>query len=121
MANTDYKSIDEYLKTHPKEVQDILQKVRTLIQKTVPNATEAISYQIPAFKLNGKNLIHFAGWKEHISCYPVPNGSAAFNKKIAPYVAGRGTVKFLLKNPIPYDLIEEIVKYRLKAHTAQKS
>jgi len=87
--------------------------VRTIIKSIVPDAKEKISYQIAAFELNGKNLIHYAGWKNHISMYPVPEGTDAFNKEMANYVDGKGTIKFPLDKPLPLDLIRKIVKFRV--------
>ena len=104
-----FTSIDDYISSFPKEVQEILQKVRTIIRKVIPDGEEAINYSMPTIKRNGKYVIYFAAWKKHISLYPVPTGSTELPKEIEPYIAGKGTVKFLLKNPIPYDLIEKIV------------
>ena len=87
----DFASIDEYIGTFPKDVQKLLEEIRRTIKAAAPDAQEKISYQIAAFELNGKNLIHFAGWKKHISMYPIPSGNAAFNKEISKYAAGKGT------------------------------
>jgi uncharacterized protein YdhG (YjbR/CyaY superfamily) len=108
-----FTSIDQYIGTFPEEVQNILEEIRTTIKAIAPDAKEKISYQIPCFELNGRNLIHFAGWNRHISMYPVPTGDEAFEKKIAKYVAGRGTLKFPLDEPIPLELIGEVVKFRV--------
>lgn len=108
------KNVEEYIKYFPEDVQSILQKVRKTISKVVPNAEEIISYAIPSFKMKGKYLIYFAGWKKHISIYPIPKVTKAFNKKISKYIAGKGTLKFPLSEDIPYDLISEITKLRLK-------
>lgn len=107
------KDIDEYIEDFPDDVQKILQKIRTTIQDAAPDATEAISYQIPTFKLNGKNLIHFAAFKNHVSVYPAPRGVDEFKDEIAAYKGGKGTVQFPLDQTIPYDLISRIVKFRL--------
>ena len=109
-----FNSIDEYIGTFPDEVQKILEEIRATIKTAAPDAKEKISYQIAAFELNGRNLIHFAGWNRHISMYPVPAGDEAFEKKIARYVAGKGTLKFPLDEPIPLELIGEIVKFRVE-------
>ena len=108
-----FNSIDEYIATFPENVQKILEDIRATIKTAAPDAKEKISYQIAAFELNGRNLIHFAGWNRHISMYPVPAGDEAFEKKIARYVAGKGTLKFPLDEPIPLELIGEIVKFRV--------
>jgi len=88
--------------------------VRRTIKKAAPEAEEAISYQIPAVKLDGKYLMAFAGWKNHISIYPIPDGPEAFKKELAPYIAGRGTVRFPIAEPIPFKLVEKIVKFHLR-------
>lgn len=108
-----FSTIDEYIALFPKEIQDILQKMRTTIQKAAPDATEAISYQMPTFKLNG-NLVHFAGYKHHIGFYPAPSGIEAFKKELAPYTQGKGSIQFPLDQPIPYDLVTKIVQFRVK-------
>jgi uncharacterized protein YdhG (YjbR/CyaY superfamily) len=106
--------IDEYISGFPEDVQKILQKIRHAIRKAAPRTTEAISYQIPTFKLNGKNLIHFAAFKKHIGMYPAPRGVAEFEQELAEYEGGKGTVQFPLDRPIPYKLITRIVKYKLE-------
>ena len=108
-----FTSVDQYIGTFPEEVQKTLEEIRNTIKAIVPDAKEKISYQIPCFELNGRNLIHFAGWNRHISMYPVPTGDEAFEKKIARYVAGKGTLKFSLDEPIPLELIGEVVRFRL--------
>jgi len=113
MAKTNFQSIDEYIVACPPDSQAYLREIRKLIQTLVPDAKEKVSYQIGCFELNGKNLIHFAGWKKHVSLYPIPAGSDAFNKEIAKYADGKGTVKFPLDKPLPIKLIERAVKYKL--------
>jgi uncharacterized protein YdhG (YjbR/CyaY superfamily) len=108
-----YSSIDEYINQFPQNTQDILKKLRALIIKTAPNATEAISYGMPTFKLSG-NLIHFAAYKEHIGFYPTPSGISAFEKEISQYKSGKGSVRFPIDKPIPFDLVKKIVGYRIK-------
>ena len=110
--NKQFKNIDEYIKTFPEDVQRILEKMRQTIQEAAPEVVEAISYQMPTFKLNGKNLVHFAAWEDHIGFYPTPAGIEAFNKELLPYKGGKGTVKFPIENPIPYDLVKKIVMFR---------
>ncbi|TGL15277.1 iron chaperone [Leptospira meyeri] len=106
------KSIDEYIGRFPKDVQEILQKVRSTIQKEAPNASEKISYAMPTFVLNG-NLVHFAAYANHIGFYALPSGNLAFQKEISKYKNGKGSIQFPLKEPIPYDLIKKIVKFRV--------
>lgn len=107
------KNIDEYIAGFPPDVQKILQKIRTTIQKAAPDAEETISYKMPTFKLNG-NLVYFAGFKNHIGFYPIPTGIKKFEKELSVYKQGRGSVQFPLDKPIPYDLIAKIVKFRVK-------
>ncbi len=108
-----FNSIDEYIATFPKEVQKILEEVRGTIKADAPDAREKISYQIAAFELNGKNLVHFAAWKKHIAMYPIPSGSDTFNKQLSQYMDGKGTLKFPLDKPLPLKLITKIVKLRI--------
>jgi len=115
MANTDFKSVDEYIATKPKSLQTILRRVRSIVRKAVPGAEEKVSYQIPAYRLNGKLFLFFAGWKEHYSLYPASDRLvAAFKKELAPYKLSKGTIRFPQSEPIPAKLIERIVKFRAK-------
>jgi len=109
-----FSTIDEYIETFQNDVQSILEKMRQTIKKAAPEAVEAISYQMPTFKLNGKNLVHFAAFKNHIGFYPIPSGIEAFKKELSLYKQGKGSVQFPIDKPIPYDLVEKIVKYRVK-------
>jgi uncharacterized protein YdhG (YjbR/CyaY superfamily) len=112
------KTIDEYIAGFPPDVQAILQKIRLTIRKAAPGAEEAIKYQMPTFTLNG-NLVHFAAFKNHIGFYPVPSGIEKFKKELAAYQQGKGSVQFPLDQPIPYDLISKIVKFRVKESAAK--
>ena len=116
MPKTNFQSIDEYIAACPPDSQDYLRQIRKLIRSLVPDAKEKISYQMAAFERNGKNLIHFAGWKKHVSLYPVPAGSDAFERQIAKYAGGKGTLKFPLDEPLPIKLIERVVKLHLEAN-----
>lgn len=113
MKTSTHTNIDEYIATFPVEVREVLEKVRATIQKAAPKAEEAISYNIPTFKLNG-NLVHFAGYKNHIGFYPGAAGIEAFKKEIASYKNAKGSVQFPLDKPMPLALITKIVKYRVK-------
>ena len=104
-----FTTIDEYISTFPDDIQAMLEKVRQAIQKAAPEVVETISYGIPAFNLDGKHLVFFAGWKHHISLYPIPAGDEAFQQKIAHYKRVKSTIQFPLDKPIPYDLVEKIV------------
>jgi len=108
-----FKSMDEYIATFPDETQKILKEVRATIKAATPEAGETISYGIPTFTLNGKYLIYFAGWKNHISIYPIPTGTEAFNKQVSQYVEGKGTLKFPMDKPLPLKLITKIVRLRV--------
>ena len=114
-----FRTIDEYIDTFPKDIQAVLKKIRKTIRKAAPGAEEAISYQMPTFKLNG-NLVHFAAYKNHIGFYPVPSGIEAFKGELLPYIAGKGTLQFPLDKPIRYDLIEKVVTFRVKENLAKK-
>ena len=114
-----FKTIDEYIKTFPEDVQSILEKMRQTIRKAAPEAEEAISYQIPTFKLNG-NLVHFAAFKDHVSFFPTGKGVAAFKKELSSYKGSKGTVQFPLDKPIPYDLVRKITLFRRKQSLAKK-
>jgi uncharacterized protein YdhG (YjbR/CyaY superfamily) len=104
-----FTTVDEYISTFPVDTQAILEKMRQAIQKAAPDAIETISYNIPTFDLNGKHLVFFAGWKHHISLYPIPAGDEAFQQQIAHYKRVKSTVQFPLNKPVPYDLAEKIV------------
>lgn len=106
-------NIDEYIAGFPKETQIILEKMRTTIKKLVPESEETISYGMPAFKLHGKALVYFAGYKHHIGFYATPTGHKEFKKELSIYKQGKGSVQFPLDKPMPYDLIKRIVKFRV--------
>ena len=114
-----FKTIDEYIKTFPGDVQSILEKMRQTIRKAAPEAEEAISYQIPTFKLKG-NLVYFAAFKNHIGFYPTSTGIEAFKKELAPYKGAKGSVRFPIVKSIPYDLVKKIVIFRRKENLAKK-
>ncbi len=114
-----YKTIDEYIATFPKNVQSILQELRRVIRESAPEAKEAISYQMPTYKLNG-NLVHFAAYKNHIGFYPSPSAIEAFKEKLAKYETSKGTIKFPTDEPIPFELVKEIVRFRVKENLDEK-
>lgn len=114
MTKKSFTSIDEYIAACPGQSQGYVQKIRETIHDVVPEAREKISYQIACFEWKGKNLVHFAGWKSHVSMYPIPSGTKAFTKEISKYADGKGTIKFPLDKPLPLKLIREVVKYRMK-------
>lgn len=110
---TQADDIEQYISKFTPAVQKILKKIRATIRKAAPEATEKISYQMPAFKLNGI-LVYFAAWQKHIGLYPPITGDKAIEKEIAPYAGEKGNLQFPLDQPIPYELIERIVKLRVK-------
>jgi uncharacterized protein YdhG (YjbR/CyaY superfamily) len=115
MAKTDFKSVNDYIASLPKPVQGILQRVQSTIRKAVPEAEEVISYQIPAYRLNHRPVLFFAGWKQHYSLYPASDALvAAFKDDLARYKLSKGTIRFPLNEPVPVDLIERIAKFRAR-------
>jgi uncharacterized protein YdhG (YjbR/CyaY superfamily) len=109
---TGFNSIDEYIASFPAEIQKILQELRQTIHAAAPGAQEKISYQMPAFALNGI-LVYFAAWKDHIGFYPNPSGNQVFKDELSIYKSSKGTVKFPIDQPLPLDLISRIVKFRV--------
>jgi uncharacterized protein YdhG (YjbR/CyaY superfamily) len=109
---TNTATIDTYIADFPKETQVLLEKIRSIIRKAVPEATESICYSIPTFKLNNVPLIHFAAYKHHIGFYATPTGHEAFVEELATYKQGKGSVQFPLNQSIPFDLIERMVVFR---------
>ena len=107
------RNIDEYIAGFPKDVQKSLEKIRRTIRKAAPDAEETISYQMPTFTLRG-NLVYFAAYKKHIGLYPAPRGIEQFKKELSAYEGSKGTVRFPLDEPIPFELISRIVKFRAK-------
>jgi uncharacterized protein YdhG (YjbR/CyaY superfamily) len=113
------KNIDDYIKQFPIEIQDKLQEIRKIIKRHAPLAIERISYQMPTFKLN-KNLVHFAAFKNHIGFYPCPSGIEKFKDQLKHYDTSKGTIRFALDKPIPYELIADIVAYRVLEETSKQ-
>ena len=116
------KTIDAYIRAFPDDVQVILRGIRDTIRQSLPQAVETISYQIPTFKLNGRYVIYFAGWKHHVSVYPIPSGvSPALARQIAPYVKGKGTLQFPLDKPVPFALLKKLVRLLVTDNQSRKS
>lgn len=105
-------TIDEYISRFPEDVQRLLLKIRAVIKEAAPDAGERISYQMPAFYLNG-NLVYFAALKHHIGFYPTGSGIEAFKEELSAYKWAKGSVQFPLDKPMPYELISKIVKFRV--------
>ena len=114
-------SIDEYIAGFPAETQSRLQELRVLIKTVAPEATETISYAMPTFDLNGRHLVHFAGYERHVGFYPVPSGIDAFKDELKQYKQGKGSVQFPLDEPLPTDLIRRIVVFRVEENTGHAS
>lgn len=112
-----FADVDIYIATFSPEIQKILQRMRTIIQKAAPTAVESIAYGMPAYKLNGKPLVYFAAFKEHIGLYATPSGHSAFAKELSRYKQGKGSVQFPLDESMPYTLIQKIVEFRVKETT----
>jgi uncharacterized protein YdhG (YjbR/CyaY superfamily) len=106
-------TIDAYIAGFPPDVQAILQQVRATIREEAPDAQEKINYGIPTFTLGGGNLVHFAAFKKHIGFYPTPSGIEHFKDELSAYEGAKGSVKFPLDQPIPYDLIRRITELRV--------
>ena len=105
-----FATVDEYIASLPPAVQEVLQDIRRTMRSVVTEAGEAISYNIPSLTLDGRSFVYFAGWKRHVSVYPIPEGDDAYEEQLAPYRSGASTAKFPLGKPIPLDLIAAITK-----------
>jgi uncharacterized protein YdhG (YjbR/CyaY superfamily) len=121
-TGTPPRTVDEYIAVQPAATQMVLERVRGAIGKAVPDAEECISYQIPAYKLHGRVLLYFAGWKEHYSVYPASDAMvAAFPDELAQYRVSKGTLRFSLSESVPVKLIERIANFRAMELAAGKS
>lgn len=110
-----YKDIDSYIKEYPKDVQNLLKQMRATIKKGAPKAEEAIRYGIPTFRFKNKNLVHFGGFKNHVSFFPGPGAVSHFKKELSKYTLSKGTIQFPLDKKLPLTLISKIVKFRLSS------
>jgi uncharacterized protein YdhG (YjbR/CyaY superfamily) len=121
MDNKTIDNTDDYIAQFPAEIQKVLAKLRETFRKAVPEATEAFAYGIPTFKLNGKNLVHFAAFKGHYGVFPTPDGvEQAKELGMADNVAAKGTLQFPIDQEIPYDKLTELIKVRAKADVYNK-
>jgi len=109
--------VDGYITEFPPEIQDKLNQIRKVIRENAPDAVESIAYGMPAYKLNKKPLVYFAGYAKHIGFYATPSGHSAFEVQLSQYKQGKGSVQFPLDQPIPLDLIAEIVRFRVSENT----
>jgi uncharacterized protein YdhG (YjbR/CyaY superfamily) len=107
-------SIDDYIREFSPETQRVLQEIRALIRAAAPDATETISYAIPTFDLDGRHLVHFAGYERHVGFYPTASGVAAFRDELKAYKSAKGSVQFPLAEPLPAHLIRRIVRFRVE-------
>ncbi len=114
---TSFNSIDEYIEQFPKEIQTILQKIRSVIKEAAPEATEKISYQMPTFFLKG-NLVHFAAYNNHVGFYPAPRGIEKFKEELSQFKGAKGSVQFPMDKPLPLELISRIVLFRVEENLA---
>jgi uncharacterized protein YdhG (YjbR/CyaY superfamily) len=119
MKSAKPKNVDEYISGFPKDVQKKLAELRTTIRKAAPDAEEIISYQMPAYSLNG-NLVYFAAYKNHIGFYPTASGIKNFESDLSKYESSKGAVKFPIDKPLPLGLITKIVKFRVKENLAKQ-
>jgi uncharacterized protein YdhG (YjbR/CyaY superfamily) len=115
-----FASIDEYIASFPPEIQEKLQGIRAVIRKAAPEAEEAIRYGIPTLRLDGHNLVHFAAFKDHLSFFPTSSGVAKFQEELSAYQLSKGTIQFPLNGPVPYDLVERIVRFRVRETRMKK-
>ena len=114
-----FATVDEYIASFPADVQRTLEEVRVAIRAVVPGTEERISYGIPTFALNGRYVVYFSGWKRHVSVYPIPDADPDLARAIKPFMAGKGTLKFALDQPIPIELIQRVAKRLLEQRIAR--
>ena len=119
MKKTNYQSIDEYIGTFPDDIQSRLESMRQIIKSVIPGAIETISYQIPTFKINNKNIVHFSAYKNHIGLYPGPSVIEHFKEELSQYKWSKGAVQFPLDNPIPSELVKKIVIFGARGNQSQ--
>lgn len=108
------QDIDTYIRMYPKQIQTLLRSMRKTIQAAAPGAREGIKYGMPTFILEGKNLVHFAAFKNHIGFYPAPSGIVAYKEKLRKYATSKGAIQFPLDGPLPLSLVKAITQYRVK-------
>lgn len=110
--------VESYIADFPDDVQEILNKLRDLVRRISPDAVEGFAYGMPGYKLNGKPLVYFAGYAKHIGLYATPSGHDAFREELAEYKQGKGSVQFPLNKPMPYDMVERLIRFRAKELTS---
>lgn len=119
-AAPDYNTIDEYISMFAEPVRKILNELRYTIREAAPGAEETINYRIPTYSLNG-NLVHFAAFKNHVGFYPEPSAVEAFSKDLAGYETTKGSIRFPLDKPVPFDLVKRIVRFRVNENLSRKN
>ncbi len=117
---TKLENVDDYVLAFPKNVQDILKQIRTIIKEKAPDAAESISYGMPGYKTHGRPLVYFAGYEKHVGFYATPTGHEKFADELSKYKQGKGSVQFPIDKPIPWDLITRIVEFRVKENSTFK-
>ena len=115
----DFKTVEAYINAFPSHFGNTLNRIRSIIKQNAPVAVESIRYGMPAYKLNGKPLVYFAGYKNHVGLYATPSGHSQFAAELARYKQGKGSVQFPIDEPLPFDLIERIVQFRVAENLAQ--
>jgi uncharacterized protein YdhG (YjbR/CyaY superfamily) len=108
-----FQSVDDYIKSFPEDIQELLKQIRAVIKLAAPEAEEGISYGMPAYKTYGRPLVYFAGFSKHIGFYATPTGHSAFSEELSKYRQGKGSVQFPLDKPLPLDLISQITEFRV--------
>lgn len=117
--NNIFKDVDEYISGFPKDIQKLLKQIRATVKEKAPEAVESISYGMPAYKLNGKPLVYFAAFNNHIGFYATPAGHKEFAADLSEYKQGKGSVQFPLNKPMPLELIGRIVEFKVKDNNAK--
>jgi uncharacterized protein YdhG (YjbR/CyaY superfamily) len=112
-------SVDEYIAAFPEATQEVLEELRRRVLAALPEAEERISYQIPTFAVDGQYVIYIAGWKNHVSIYPIPDGDADLDADLAPYRSGQGTIKLPLNKPVPWDLVDRAIAAQVATRVPQ--
>jgi uncharacterized protein YdhG (YjbR/CyaY superfamily) len=116
----EFANVEAYIASCPENIRELLQQVRTVIRKAAPGAEELISYGMPAYKTQGRPLVYFAGFKNHIGFYATPTGHDAFKEELAKYKQGKGSVQFPIDRPLPLDLIRQMVEFRVQENLTRR-
>jgi uncharacterized protein YdhG (YjbR/CyaY superfamily) len=114
MNKTEFQTVDEYIGSFPHEIQQLLMQMRAVVKANAPDAQESVSYMMPAYKTYGKPLVYFGGMKTHIGFYATPNGNLAFAEQLKPYKQGKGSIQFPVNQPLPLELVAEMVRFRVE-------